>query len=578
METTQLEAQTGVETEIIPGTAAGAELPEPKKKRGWKKKQKDDRRFTKKKFPVGKVVMALIAIGAVGVIGFKMTHKGPTGMPVATVPLEKGDLVSAVNLTGIIESAEDAEVYAKTSGNVQTVNVKVGDRVEAGQLLAQLDTRDFLLQISQKQIAIEEGMKKADQLKKKNEFSINSADKNFDAARVDIAAGLNQELIAAETEVDRAQRALNAARRDYNDYKEDHDLADVVFKNAQRKLERASDAYRVAKEKLASLDHSDSDYAQKLQDLTKLVNETEEAYLTAKDAYNEADREYGSDLSSEAREYRNARIDYEKALKDRDATKNAIARKLDDLKDEIDAAELDAELETDFRADYLEIEQLQQKVSDSNVTAPISGTVTAVYAKEGAPAAGLMFIIEDMDNLIVKTAVKELDVGKVKTGMSADVKADATGEKVFPAQVGTISPTSKKDAEGNTVTSGSVEFETDVLLTEPDENLRVGMNVRVNVVTEEKKDVLSAPFDAVVSDAEGNNIIYTIETDAEGVSRAKSVPVTTGMETDFYVEIFGEGLRDGMPVISDPSVIQDGAEVINTSAAAGGADAAAMAG
>lgn len=571
-ETVQMEAAavTGeAGTAVKPSGTAEA----PAKKGAWKpgKKDKDNRRFTKKKFPVGKVLLVVIALGICGFIYFKMTNKGPTGFPVSSIPLEKGDLISAVNLTGTIESAADAQVYAKTSGILESVAVEVGDKVEAGQVLAQLDTRDLRIEMAQKQIAIEEKKRQAAQTQLQNEFSINSADKDFDAGRVDVAAGLNRDLISAENAVDRAQKALNAARRDYNTYKDDHDLADTVFKRAQRKLENASDAYRKA---LVELEEADTADAAEIARLTKLVNETEEAFDKANDEYNAADREYGSQMSAEARDYRDARSAYEEALKNRDAVKNAIARELDNLKDGVTRAEITAQLEPDYRADYLSIELDQQRIADSTVTAPISGTVTAVYAEKGAQASGLLFIIEDTENLVVKTAVKELDVGKVKPNMKAEVKADATGERIFPGVVQTISPTAAKDANGKTVTSGNVEFETDVALDETSD-LRVGMNVRVNIVTEQKKGVWSAPFDAVISDASGQSVIYTVETDGEGISRAKAVPVTTGMETDFYVEISGEGLKDGMPIISDPSMIQEGMEVRDTSAvmAAGGAAA-----
>lgn len=564
-ETVQMEAATvtgEAGTVVEPSGTAGT----PAKKGIWKrrKKEKDNRRFTKKKFPVGKVLLVLVALGICGFIYFKMTNKGPTGFPVSSIPLEKGDLISAVNLTGTIESAADAQVYAKTSGILESVAVEVGDKVEAGQVLAQLDTRDLRIEMAQKQIAIEEKKRQAAQTQLQNEFNINSADKDFDAGRVDVAAGLNQNLISAENAVDRAQKALNAARREYNTYKDDHDLADTVFKRAQRKLENASDVYRKAKTELEEAKVSGADAA-KLVELTDRVEKTGEAFDEANDEYNAADREYGSQMSAEARAYRDARSDYEEALKNRDAVKNAIARELDNLKDGVTRAEITAQLEPDYRADYLSIELDQQRIADSTITAPISGTVTAVYAEKGAQASGLLFIIEDTENLVVKTAVKELDVGKVKPDMKAEVKADATGERIFPGVVQTISPTAAKDANGKTVTSGNVEFETDVAL-EENSDLRVGMNVRVNIVTEQKKGVWSAPFDAVISDASGQSVIYTVETDGEGISRAKAVPVTTGMETDFYVEISGEGLKDGMPIISDPSMIQEGMEVRDTSA------------
>ena len=36
------------------------------------------------------------------------------------------------------------------------------------------------------------------------------------------------------------------------------------------------------------------------------------------------------------------------------------------------------------------------------------------------------------------------------------------------------------------------------------------------------------------------------------------VPVTTGLETDFYVEVSGAGVTDGMNILSDPQSVTPG--------------------
>lgn len=521
-----------------------------KEKRSNKKKEKEKQRFTKKKFPIVRVILAVVVVGVGVYLYFSMSKNKDVGTPVPIVPLEKGDLVSSVNLTGVVYSAEDASVYAKTTGMIQTVKVKLGDRVEAGQVLAQLDTSDIAMQIAEKEAQIA-------QTQRLQEFALRSSEKDFDAGRVDVAAGLNANLIAAENSVDRAQKNLNAARHDFNESREDRELADTMFKKAQQDLERASDAYWKAKVELEEAGTPAPPA------LVEAYNKAEAAFETAKDKYNDIDREYGKEMSTEAKNYRDARSDYEKALLDRDAAKNAVARQLDGLRDDVEKAELNM----DFTADYLAIEQMRSKIDDSVVVAPISGTVTAVEAKVGTSATGVLFVIEDTENLIIKTAVKEMDIGKVKPEMKATVKADATGEKVFPGEVLMISPTAVKDDTGKTKTGGNVEFETDVALEEKGTELRVGMNVRVNVVTEEQKAVWYVPFDAVVSDADGNARILIAEADATGVLRAKMIPVTTGLETDFYIAVSGDALKEDTQVISDPAMVEEGMIVRNANAA-----------
>jgi len=91
--------------------------------------------------------------------------------------------------------------------------------------------------------------------------------------------------------------------------------------------------------------------------------------------------------------------------------------------------------------------------------------------------------------------------------------------------------------------------------------LRVGMNVRLNIVTQKKENVWAVPFEAVGTDAQGQSVVYVAKPNEEGAMIATAVPVTTGMETDFYLEISSDGLADGDQVLSDASTVIPGMPV-----------------
>jgi hypothetical protein len=57
--------------------------------------------------------------------------------------------------------------------------------------------------------------------------------------------------------------------------------------------------------------------------------------------------------------------------------------------------------------------------------------------------------------------------------------------------------------------------------------------------------VYAVPYDAVQSDSDGNDVIYV--KDSSGTK--KEVSVTVGMESDYYVEIQGDDLSEGLEVI-----------------------------
>jgi multidrug efflux pump subunit AcrA (membrane-fusion protein) len=167
----------------------------------------------------------------------------------------------------------------------------------------------------------------------------------------------------------------------------------------------------------------------------------------------------------------------------------------------------------------------------------------------------LLFVIEDTENLVVSTAIGEYDLDSVKIGQEVVIKADSTGDKEFLGSVSKIAPTAAKDANGNTASSSNVQFDTEVLLKDKDPNIKIGMNVRLTIKLNEKRDVYSVPYDAVVSESDGSQWIYIVESEQKENKQqnaSKKIKVEKGMETDMYVEINSSDLVDGMNVQVNP--------------------------
>jgi len=210
----------------------------------------------------------------------------------------------------------------------------------------------------------------------------------------------------------------------------------------------------------------------------------------------------------------------------------------------------------------LAIEIMEKQFNDSVVRAPVSGTVTAVYAKEGRPGSGLLFVIEDTENLVIKTMIKEYDISKAKVGMKVDIKSDSTGNAVYEGVIGKIAPAAVKDINGETVLKSSdIEFEAQVKLVSRETDLRIGMNTRLNVILEKKDHVYCVPYDAIVTDLNGESSVYIASENGAKKQIAKQINISTGIETDFYVEISGPDLTDGMKVVSDASAVREGMQL-----------------
>ena len=93
----------------------------------------------KERFGRGALV-ALAAIGAAGCGGSEAAEAAPPSEEVAVV--ERGDLEIRVEASGQVEPILVVEVKSKASGEVTELHVETGDRVERGELLAEVDPRD----------------------------------------------------------------------------------------------------------------------------------------------------------------------------------------------------------------------------------------------------------------------------------------------------------------------------------------------------------------------------------------------------------------------------------------------------
>lgn len=249
----------------------------------------------------------------------------------------------------------------------------------------------------------------------------------------------------------------------------------------------------------------------------------------------------------------------------REASNNAIEQQIDSLKDSLVGSQIAAQ---STQSQEIAIQKMQNTLEDATITAPVSGVVTAVYAKVGEPGNGLLFVVEDTQSLKINTKIKEYDVANIREGMSVVIKSDATGDQEISGTVTYIAPAAVKTEAGNTQTGGNdsnVEFEAEVQVNDPNCGLRIGMNTRLTVLLEEKQDVFGVPYDAVVEKADGSTVVYAaVEQQNSGKNTSyvvTEIPVTTGLETDFYIEISGREVTPGMAVISNPQSVTPGMEV-----------------
>ena len=557
------------------------------------------------------IVIGVLAAVAVGVMVFRPTDTGTIALPVELSPLQKTTLRSTISTNGNVESTDSVNVYTNLTYPVKDILVEVGDHVNEGDVLCVLESEDLQQQITQKQLSlatasannqqqIETNQKKYDDAMETLNAGLNTelntaqqnvndakrkvdqAQKDLDAAKSKLDSNLNTELISAQSAYDtastalgRAEKALKDRRNElgsyYSDLERDYEEAlkkyERAVKNDDDDVEELKADVLECKQALTDAENeADALYMKgtetlSVDQLRRNVTDAQQAYDTAKQNLDAAKKAVDDQLGTYETELTTAKDAYNNALKAQKATQTAVTHGLEDNLQAIETSKLSA----DDRVQREELKNLQEQLGKCTVTAPVSGTITAVYATEGASPSGVMFQIENTDALQVDVKIKEYDVNTVKPNMAAIIKADATGDDEYEGYLEKVSPTAVRTPEStdgnNTANSKDVEFDATVVVSSKETGLRIGMTARADIVTEQKENVFAVPYDAISTAADGSSVVYTVKEQEDGTTIAEAVPVTMGLETDYEVEISGDLLTEGMQIISDSKQIQPGMPV-----------------
>src|SRR5439155_21344624 len=95
------------------------------------------------------VVAALAAAFAVVKVTLSSRTAKAKGPEIRTAKVERGDVVSSVSATGVLEALTTVDVKSNVGGRVDKLAVDVGTRVKKGDLIADIDPTDMQTQYDQ---------------------------------------------------------------------------------------------------------------------------------------------------------------------------------------------------------------------------------------------------------------------------------------------------------------------------------------------------------------------------------------------------------------------------------------------
>lgn len=354
------------------------------------------------------------------------------------------------------------------------------------------------------------------------------------------------------------QETLTEAKENLSDAESQ---ADRELTSAKRKLSEAQETYSSQKEKLSSS-----------------VASAKETYTAAKKAVSAAKSQAEKEKAEEA--LRQAKSAYEQAKTEQENSNKQNKSNVQSAKDAVTTTQ--SNNKKSIREAQRSVDDAAKALEKCSVTAPMSGTVTAIGVEAGdSYNGGDMVEISDCTNLQVSTTVSEYDISKVKKGQRVVILTDATddeeieGKITYVAMTTSSSSLSSGNSTGNAGTSSSMGsgstsssssgYEVRIKISSANEKLRVGMTAKCSIILEEANDVYAVPYDAIHTNTNGDTVIYVKDSTS---GARKEIAVTKGMESDYYVEVSGDELTDGLQII----IPTDSIETSGSSSESSGSD------
>ena len=173
------------------------------------------------------ILVAVISIGtltggATASQNKPQTDEEPTKIIVETVSPMRGDIVVTGEYIGTVDPNQQVVIYPKVSAEVLAVHFHVGDTVEAGDVLFDLDATTLRNGIAQTQATITNAKARAD-------LGLEMARQSFENYQSDLEEGYNSGIMQAEAAVKQAEIALQqanaglrSARNAYDDYEDEY--------------------------------------------------------------------------------------------------------------------------------------------------------------------------------------------------------------------------------------------------------------------------------------------------------------------------------------------------------------------
>jgi HlyD family secretion protein len=432
--------------------------------------------------------LALVAVLLVGLIARDTVFATPAAVALRTSTADRGTVTSVVSGTGSLLPAGRMNVGFKQTGVLTEVDVKVGDKVTTGQLLARIDS-------TAQQAALASA-----------QASLASAQANLQSTQSPLTSA----------QVAQLQHQVNNSVQSYNDT-----VASVNATNQADAATVASDQAKVNADCPNGAQCS-QEQAQLATDKTKQnmdaisgqsrINSASQQITSARDSLAVQNQVKPNSLASSQAQVASAQAQVQSAQ----------------------VALNQTTLTAPTSGVVISINGIPGETAGSG-TAQSPGSLAPLPSSGGSGGTSGFMVIDDTSSFVAVMPFAETDAARLAANQTSSFTFDAIPGLTISGHVLTISPSA-------TVVSNVVDYYVSFVLNRTDPRLREGMTANASVTVAEADNAVRVPNAAVRTT--GGTTMVTV------LSKGQQVPteVITGVVGDTYTEIKA-GLNEGDTVV-----------------------------
>jgi HlyD family secretion protein len=418
-----------------------------------------------------------------------------------TYTVARGTLTASIGATGTIQARQQASMAFSISGRVGTVHVHLGDPINAGQVLIEMDPAYYPQQVISAQA------------------NLISAQKTLDDLKISQTA-----LAQAELDLANAKKALDDAKANYNNTVQKFNSGWV-----QESWNRVNQAY--SNYMIYRFTNNGSPAA--VQELQRRY----QVYLNALKDLEKAEQYQNMGVGSSASGTEEAKSEIAISKGQLDLAQSQYDDALaayNRLKDGVPGQ--------DLQAAQARVDAVQSILDQVRIKAPFSGTILAVNVVQGDmvnPGTAVL-VIADLSELHVDVPIAEVDYKRLAAGQSTQLVLDAVHGTIYNGKVTQIGLNAS-------TSGGSVSYPIRVVVSDADKRVLPGMTVSVQIEVSRLDNVLLVPNQAV-QNVNGSLVVYVLQ---NGIQ--KPVTIVLGASNGTTSQVLKGDIKEGDVILLNPS-------------------------